>query len=113
MALVRKEKFQTDWMVSSISAFHSGSSQEIHINEKWLEDLIPGFGEGGTHINKYATLYVPITMRQRLSDAESINRVGKEDQSSVDDDKYLHLKPFPDAAQKYLGAEPPICTIQE
>lgn len=52
-------------------------------------------------------------MRQRLSDAESIYRIGKEDQSSVDDDKYVYLKPFPDVAQRYLGAEPPTCTVQE
>lgn len=68
---------------------------------------------GATHTTKYATLYVPITMRQSLSDAESIYRIGKEDQSSVDDDKYVYLKPFPDVAQRYLGAEPPTCTVQE
>lgn len=48
MALVRKEKFQADWLVGSISAFHGGSSQQIHINKKRLEDLIPGLG-GHTH----------------------------------------------------------------
>lgn len=81
MALVRKEKFQADRLVDSISAFHSVSSQQIHINKKHLEDLIPGSG-GVIHTTKYATLNVPITMRQRLSDAECLNRVGKEDQSS-------------------------------
>lgn len=52
-------------------------------------------------------------MRQKLSDAESMNRVGKKDQSSVGDDKCLHLKPFPDASQTYLEAEPPTCTMQK
>lgn len=56
-------------------------------SHKWKvsEDLIPGSG-GATHTSKYAILYVPITMGQRHSDAESINRVGKKDQSSMDDD---------------------------
>lgn len=54
------------------------------------------WGATPTPATKYVTLYVPIVTRQRLSDAENIDRVVKEDQSSVDaEKKYLHLKPFP------------------